>query len=213
MDLRTRKLTIATGSNSIMRGNLPRPALLLKSRLEKALEDHQAGKSAVLTFQFDSPTFEEDFLANLRKAQAQTSNITLTQYFAVAAKHKVFSTQSELPLRDIRIAKFLGDYFLDEPGTLPHLCNVSPNDIARTSEANLQKIIHIKPPAPLKRKHRDPTPEAPTFSELLTADPLILGQDKNSPGEMWQSTPNSPFSPVYSPDYDLDKFRDYCRDL
>ena len=213
MNLRIQKPTITTDSNSTMKDSLPKPALLLKSCLEEALKASHTHDSTILPYTFKSPTFDQAFLTNLDRAQARISNILLHQYFALGLNNREPAVPSALPLRYTRIANFLAAYFSEEPEALSHLCHVSLNEIARISDKNLATIIRLKTPKPYRFLHPSPASEAPASPQPLNIYPVILGQDKNSPGEMWQSAPNSPYSPPYSPNFDVDQYQDYCRNL
>jgi hypothetical protein len=172
--------------------------------MENAIKDYRTGAPIMPAYNFGSPTFNEDFRKKLKFARMKTENVVLIQYFAVATNNRCFAPPPTLPERDTKIINFLGQYFEVEPGALPYLCSVTANDIAKSSENDLQKIIEARPPLP--------TP--PTKGPCLEPDANnVLGQDIITPGEMWY-TPSDPTNPPrYQLDPDLPLPEDYCRDL
>lgn len=89
------------------------------------------------------------------------------------------------------VAQFLAAYFIEEPGAIYQVKDVSVTNIAR-SKKNHTAILAARPPKPTKSTPSPPL--APTLTELFKQDYKFGDEGLVSigPGEMWHPTAEKP---------------------
>ena len=180
----------------------------MKFQCEDALLRSRAGQDALPILDYSSPTILKEMEENYELALAKTENIVLVQLLLLGQYYARHSHKLVPDQRPHRVGVFLWNYFQYEPEALPHLSGVTVASIDRVPPKDHDEIIRQRPPKPPPAPspasdYEDPFLRPPKRtrrkSPSKTLSPDILGQNGISPGEMWQTDPNSPTSPHYSP--------------
>ena len=176
---------------------LSRKGLLLKLDLEQALERFHQGLPAMPDPQYCTPACQGILEESLRLARHQQHNGYLVRLFALALAFETKDVQED-PFDNTHItARFLHDYFRDEPGALAYVCDISPRRILKISAHDRTHILAARPPIPL------PSPIIKALNLDLVFDPTFRMDDSGrvsiGPGEMWHPLEEVPILPEYSP--------------
>jgi hypothetical protein len=146
-----------------------------------------------------SPTYEEDFENNYEIALTKTQNGVLVQLLLLGQ----YLCRNNVPINNYSrfhvVAAFLFDYFGTEPEALAYLSDVTFANIYSVPAVDRATIRQQRPehppPAPSPDPdYHSPSTEPPQYSPSPSPPYFdVLGQNTNSPGEMWPAGPNSPF--------------------
>jgi hypothetical protein len=151
-------------------------ALLLKFRLEAAINAYQNGEPLIPLLDFSSEDFEITCVRNVQKAQRKMNNTILVQYFGLGLWIRVLGNHFDSKKSAHRIGVFLYDYFKDCPTAIGHLEEVNPTMIDKAGKNVLRALLTTK-----KQPQEG------------------WGPTLRTQGDMWQATSNLVDSPHYSP--------------
>ena len=147
----------------------------MNSQLEKALTEYRNGEPIIPDYDFLAPDFEVENLKRIRQAITKSANLVLVQLFALGLWIEKLGNPFQENKKNHRTGLFLYQYFKDEPAALGHLAQVTPDNIDRVGPKARKIIIQIK------------------------SRPVDLGQVEITPGELWCTEPEIPYSPRYTP--------------
>ena len=125
------------------------------------------------------------------------------QLFALGISFVTLDTKEDPKKPRHATARFLHDYFVDEPGAIAQVCDVSMSHILRIPASERNYILYSRPlkPAPL------PDPIIEAFGWDQQFDPssgLDSGRVSIEPGDLWPSSSDTPVSPPYVSPFELD---------
>jgi hypothetical protein len=182
-----------------MTETLSRSSLLLKLDLDQALEKYRRGLPVMPHPPFGTPECQEVIEENLHLARRKQYNGHLVQLFALSL---AFDTKdvTEIPLKHSHIAaRFLRNYFQDEPQAISHLNDVSMRRIMKATTQERSHIIEARPPKPAPL----PSPVIKALNWDLIFDPDYRCDDSGrvsiGPGEMWHPLEEVPLLPEFPP--------------